>query len=924
MGSGLLPFSSRSLPLLLTWTSSAAASQPAGSPIVSYRVTTSTTQAGGHPNVGIFEENLTRNSQPNLPQPNCDCQDPKNITFNLPAGLIGNPHATPQCTEVDFGENDCPVDSQVGTTCAVITCAVAVYNLVPRPEEAALFGFQVPLVNFPIYVVLDSRTNSDYGLSSKIVGLTHVLPFSGVEKGGQNFGYPYEGGFQLWGVPADPSNNPNRYGPRGCVATEGGGNHPNCSPGYSSNAEVLPLLDNPTTCGVPLTATAEILSFDLGTSFAETPYPATTGCDQLAFNPSLFVQPTTQQTDSASGSDVDLKVPQETSPSVPSGSEIRELSVELPPGFTLTPNASDGKVSCTETEENLNSLEAAECPEFSKVGTLSIHSSALPGVLPGYVYLREPKPGDPYRIVLVADGFSVHVKILADVITNPQTGQLRLDFPNLPEFPFEEFDMHFFGSERGLLATPTQCGEYPVNANFTPWDSALPEQHSTQYFILNSGPNGQPCPAAQRPFSPGLEAGVANATAGAHSTFTLNVTRNDGDQNLSSIKVTTPPGFAATLAGVPYCSDAQIAAAAEPSYSGTEQLASPSCPAASQIGTSDTGTGAGTHPVYFTGKVYLAGPYKGAPLSLVVISPALSGPYDFGSVVVRAALHINPETAQVTTVSDSLPSIIAGIPLRLRSLLINLDRPGFALNPTNCDPFSVEAEVFGDQGAESNLASHFQATDCTNLGFSPKLTMSLSGPSKRAGNPALKAIISQAPGQANISRASVTLPPTELLDNAHLKNPCTRVQFSANACPPGSVIGSAKAETPLLEKPLEGPVYLRSAPENKSGLPDIVAALNGQIDIDLVGKISTVHKSLRTSFEAVPDAAVSKFALSLDGGQKGLLESSEDLCKRPLAAVANITGQNGLTANQRPFLQTSCRRGAKQHKRHMRRAKVVG
>ncbi len=791
-----------------------------------------------------------------------------------------------------------------------------------------MLGFQVPLVNFPIYVVLSARTNSDYGLTSKVVGLTHLLPFGSLGPFGQFFGYPVSGGLQLWGVPADPSNNPERWGPRGCVATEGGGGtHPNCGPGYSSNAEVLPFLDNPTTCGVALSASEEILSFDLETSERVITYPATTGCDQLSFNPSLFVQPTTQQTDSASGSDVNLKVPQETSPSVPSGSELRALSVELPHGFTLTPNASDGKVACTEAEENLESLEAAECPDFSKVGTLSIHSAALPGPLPGYVYIREPKPGDPYRIVLVADGFGVHVKIQADVVANPQTGQLTLNFPSLPEFPFEEFDMHFFGSERGLLATPAQCGEYPVNATFTPWDSALPEQHSTQYFILNSGPNGQSCPAAQRPFNPQFEAGVANATAGAHSPFTLNLARNDGDQNLSALTVTTPPGFAATLAGVPYCSEAEIAASAQPSYSGTEQEASPSCPAASQIGTSDTGTGAGTHPVYFPGKVYLAGPYKGAPLSLVVISPALSGPYDFGSVVVRAALHVNPETAQVTTVSDPLPPIIAGIPLRLRSLLIGLNRAGFALNPTNCDPFSIGARVFGDQGAESDLASHFQATDCTSLGFSPRLALKFSGSTKHGGTPSLHTDLTYPSGgpYANVSRVVLTMPPTEIVDNEHIKDPCTKVQFfegkiPGEKCPPGSDIGFAKAQTPLLEKPLEGPVYLRTGGGHK--LPDIVAALNGQIDIALDGHVDSVNGRIRTTFETVPDAPVSNFTLTLDGGGKGLLQNNTNLCSHRLRATADLNGQNGLTANQNPVLQTPCAKGVK-HKRHLR-AKGVG
>jgi len=899
----------------LAWAGSASAAMPAGSPITAFNITPSTTQAGGHPNITINEENLTRRTQ-NLPQPNCDCQDPKSITFDLPTGVVGDPHAVPQCIQADFGAENCPVDTEVGIGKALFS-GLPIFNLVPHPGEAGLIGFWVPFVNLPVFISLSARTNSDYGLVSKVIGVTHLLPLEGTD-------------IELWGVPADPSNNPQRQGPRGCDPADVSPWRPNCAGGFASNAEVLPFLDNPTTCGEQLVSTAEILAFDGGITHAAAPYPATTGCDQLSFNPSLFVQPTTRQTDTASGSDVNLHVPQETSPSVPSGSEIRALSVTLAPGFTLTPNASDGKVACTEAEANLTSLEAAECPEDSKVGTLAIHTSVLPGVLPGFVYLREPKPGDPYRIILVANGFGVHVKILADVVPDPRTGQLTLSFPNLPEFPFQEFDMHFFGSERGLLATPTQCGEYPVNATFTPWDASLPEQHSTQYFVLDAGPNGQPtgadgqpvCPSVQRPFNPHFEAGVADSTAGVHSPFTLNVTRIDGDQNLSSLDVSTPPGFAATLTGIPYCSDAAIAAAAQPSDSGTQQLADPSCPAASQIGTSDTGTGAGTHPVYFPGKVYLAGPYKGAPLSLVVISPALSGPYDFGSVVVRAALKVDPTTAQVTAVSDPLPQIVAGIPLRLRSLLINLDRPGFALNPTNCDPFSVSAKVFGDQGAESDLSTHFQITDCTNLGFSPKLAMSFSGATKRTGNPAVKAVITQGPGEANISRAVVTLPPTELVDNAHIGTVCTKVQFAQGStpgerCPPGSLIGFAKAETSLLEKPLEGPVYLR-ANGGERKLPDLVAALNGQIDIALDGHVDTFHGAIRTTFETVPDAPISRFTLSLDGGNKGLLVNSTSLCARSLHATADIAAQNGLTANQIPELQAPCAKRSKHRSKHMR------
>ena len=391
-----------------------------------------------------------------------------------------------------------------------------------------------------------------------------------------------------------------------------------------------------------------------------------TGCDQLSFNPSLYAQPTTSATDSASGIDVNLSVPQQFSASTPSPTELRAATVDLPEGFSINPNAADGKTSCSDGEARFGTTEEAQCPEDSKVGSLTIESSALPGPLPGFVYLGQPEPGNRYRIFLVANGFATHVKLAGIVTANRQTGQLTITFAELPQTPLTAFNMHFFGSERGLLATPTRCGTYPVTSTFTPYDASLPEQTSTQYFTLTSGPDDHECPGSTRPFTPGFQAGSLGHSAGTHSTFAVELTRPDGDQNLMSLTVTTPPGLLATLKGIPYCADAALSAAAEPSYSGLEEVANPSCPSASQVGTAIAGVGAGTHPLYVSGRAYLAGPYRGAPLSLAVITPAVAGPYDLGNVVLRVALHVNPETGEITAVSDSLPKILEGIPLRFR------------------------------------------------------------------------------------------------------------------------------------------------------------------------------------------------------------------------------------------------------------------
>jgi hypothetical protein len=413
---------------------------------------------------------------------------------------------------------------------------------------------------------------------------------------------------------------------------------------------------------------------------------------------------------------------------------------------------------------------------------------------------------------------------------------------------------------------------------------------------------------------------VEDNTAGKHSPFSVQVRRNDGDQNLAGIQVKTAPGFLASIKGIPYCPEAAIAKLSSPGYLGAAEQASPACPAASQVGTAIAGAGAGTHPVYVGGKVFLAGPYKGAPLSLVVSVPALSGPYDLGVIPVRVAIDVDPVTAQITAVSDPLPQIQEGIPLRTRFVRIALDRPGFALNPTNCRPFSVGATVSGDEGASVSPSMRFQAANCTDLAFDPKVTLSVSGSSKRRGHPALHALVAAKPDEANIARTVVQMPSSLILDNDHIRQPCTRVQFSQEACPEDSKLGTAQASTPLLDQPLEGPVYLRTGP---NPLPDIVVSLKGVVDIQLVGVIGSKNGGLRTTFASVPDAPITSFELDLAGGKKGLLQNTEDLCGSAQRAIVRMAGQNGASSRDTVGIR-ACGKGqrSKRHNgRHQRNAK---
>jgi hypothetical protein len=692
------------------------------------------------------------------------------------------------------------------------------------------------------------------------------------------------------------------------------------SPPQPSNAALSPFLNNPTSCSGPLTVTGEILGYDNETDFAEATFPALSGCDQLSFDPSLSAKPTTTEADAPSGLDVDLTVPQKLSPGSLTPSAIRDLTVTLPPGFSVNANAADGKTACTAAEAHFGTRKEAQCPQTSKIGTLEVESSSLPSLLPGAMYLGEPLPGERYRVFIAFDGFSLHVKLPGTAYLDRATGQFKFTFRDLPQFNFQRFNAHVFGAERGLFSTPEQCGTYPVEATYRPWAYPdLPEQSSTQFFTIDSGPGGTQCPSAARPFNPTMAAGVTDNTGGAHTDFVFDLTRKDGDQNLAATNVTLPRGFSAIIARIPYCSDASLVALTQTSYLGATELSSPICPA-SRIGTTVAGGGAGSRPVSLPGSVYLAGPYKGEPLSLAVVVPVVSGPYDLGNVVTRVAVHVDPATAQVTALSDPLPQIIEGIPARLRRVLVVLDRPEFALNPTNCSPLAVGAAVFGDQGAVANLSDRFQVANCGGLDFTPKLDLTLRGSTKRRGHPALRSVFRGTPGGANLARAVVAMPKAELLDQGHINTVCTRVQYAADACPGGSIIGSAMAETPILAEPLQGPVYLRSSSHK---LPDLVVSLRGQVDLELVGTIDTAKNGgLRTTFESTPDAPVTRFVLNLVGGNKGLLINSEDLCKSPKKAGVKLFGQNGMRSSRSVRLQTSCGNASKSRRAKDSRASV--
>jgi hypothetical protein len=895
----------------------AGASQArASGDIYEFQSVPSTSEAGGHPDVLTSLEIATRRTTEGE-HPPCECHDAKDIEVHAPAGLIANPHVLSECTATQLASFSCSADAQVGWVAInhplLGWLIFPLYRTVPQAGQAALFAFSI--FGTAQYLTVTGRTGGDYGLDFRYKGLNHNSPPTSMHT-------------MFWGVPGAHVHDILRFPPEGagmlcrnnplvelfegkvpvdCLYFVGGlGEKIAAKEEVASSLPIAPFTQNPTTCVGPLTSVVEVTFYDHLTAHQEAPWPATTACDKLSFNPSLAAGPTTEQTDSPSGLAVDLLVPQFQDPSTPSPSEIRTGVVELPVGFSINTGAADGKVACSDEQAMIGTELAAECPEHSKIGTTELRSSALPGPILGYIYLGTPLPGDRWRIIVTASGFATNVKLLGSARVNPSTGQVVTVFEDLPQTPFQEFNLHFFGSERGLFATPTQCGTYPVNARFVPWAAELSEQSSTQYFSVTSGPGGSGCPNGSRPFSPGLEAGVEDNTAGAYSSFSLQIRRADGEQDLASAQLTTPPGFLASIRGIPRCPEAAIAELRSAGHSGLAEETSPACPAASQVGSAIGGAGAGTHPVYVGGRVFLAGPYKGAPLSLVASIPAVSGPYDLGVISVRVAIHIDPETAQITAVSDPLPQIHEGVLLRTRFVRVALDRPDFALNPTNCDRFAVRTAIGGDEGATAFPSPHFQMANCTDLPFKPKLSLRLSGGTRRAKNPALHAALTARPGEANLARLVVLLPHSAFLDNAHVQSPCRAAEFAADRCPAGSLIGHATAASPLLDEPLAGPVLIRTSVHR---LPDMVIALRGQFRIDLVAQVDSVRGRLRARFNALPDVPVSRVRLTLAGGRTGLLENSEAVCRGAHLARVKLVGQNGRVRKMRVPVSADCHRG---------------
>ncbi len=866
--------------------------------------------AGAHPNVG-FTQFIVANQPPGQ-TPTAHLET---VRVDLPVGLSVNPQATPQCEQSTFESNPnlCPSGSAVGTSFVTVSLlgvpqtpiSATVYNIDPPNGEPARFGFN--LLSNNIYLRADVAWASDYHEGFTIDVPAFPLPTgAAVLKNRLVFdGQSGDGTFVTTPTTCfDPSVSPYQHV-------------------YSTylRADSFEAPDP---------------NFPDGSPFIESPLPPgekPLDCGNIPFDPSIGVVPNSAQTDSPAGPTVHVDVPNITGGTNRASSQLKTAQVTLPPGMGLNPSAANGLEACTDAQFGKGTTDPVACPSASKIGTVAIQTPPLPnGSLTGQVYLgqqlsNDPASGDEFRIFVDAESarYGISVRLVGHVSADPQTGTLTATFADNPQVPFSSFQMQFDGGPTATLSTPDTCGPHATTAALTPW-TGNPDATPSDSFTLSSAPGGGSCPAtlADRPFAPSFTTATVNKRGGAFTQLTLNLARPDGAQEVKGINVDLPPGLVAKLAGVAYCPEANIAAA--PTNSGTAEKSNPSCPDQSFVGTVGIDAGVGSQPLHIEGRAYLAGPYKGAPVSLVFITPAVAGPYDLGAVVVRAAISLDPNTAQVHAVSDPIPHVFGGVKLDLRSIAVDVSRKQFTLNPTNCDPKTFGGTLFGggadptDPAAFSPFAvsSPFQAEGCDALPFGPKLYLRLFGHRKdfrRNGHPSLRAVFAARDGDANVGRVAVSLPKAVQLDQSHIRTVCTPDQFAAAACPSDSIYGHATAFTPLLDQPLSGPVYLRTG---TNPLPDLVAALHGQVDFNLVGRTDdTARGLLRSTFDAVPDVPVSKFVLRLDGGRKGLLVPNQSLCAKHFKAVARISAQNGKTANQRPKLRVPCSlRGQSQRKHH--------
>lgn len=883
--------------------------------------------AGGHPYALRLHLGLrAAEPEPAVVVPDGDLRD---LRLQLPPGMLINPEAVLRCDSLDFNSarvspyedsasgESCPEETQVGTVTlhqAGGSRSFGLFNLAGAPGATAQLGFSP--FGMPVLVSLKGRTQPDGQavLLLEMRNFPQSVPVSSLD-------------LELWGVPWAASHN----GERGnCLnATEPRFPWAKCPVGSPELKRAYVTL--PTDCRRPLTVSATATSWNQpGT--ATTSYTprsgaqdlAPQGCSQLDFEPKVTAQLSDERASSPSGFRFALGAPVDgaVDPEGRVGSQVRRAVIALPSGTTLNPSLGSGLGVCAPAQfaaERPLANEGEGCPNTAKIGAFTVETPLSAEPMRGAVYIATPYDnpfGSLLAIYLVARDANGGFLITASGILapDPGSGTLTAHLDGLPQLPYSKLEVNFRAGQRAPLASPAICGSAVTGVELVPWADGAPIHRSSTVSNITSGAGGGPCPVGVPPFNPRITAGSLNSNVGSYSTFYLRMSRSDLEQEITSYSAVLPKGITGRLAGIPFCPEAAIAAAR--TRSGEAEKRNPSCPQASEIGRVMSGYGVGSSLTWAPGRFYLAGPYRGSPISLVAVNAATIGPFDLGTVVVRSAFDVDPLTAQLSidsTGSDPIPHILDGIPLHLRDIRIFLDRPSFTRNPSSCQPSAISSTLtsagvrFDDPSDDGRAAAsnHFQLLNCRTLGFEPKLGIRLRGSPRRGGYPSLRATFaSRGDRDSNLKMIEVTMPRSEFLAQEHIKEVCTMPQFVASRCPAASAYGRAVAHTPLFDEPLRGSVYLRSS---RHRLPDLVADLrSGAMQIVLEGRIGSSKGGMQIRFQDLPDAPLTRFVLTMYGGRRGLLVNSTNICISKPRATVSALGQNDVGAKFTSRLRNRC------------------
>jgi len=881
------------------------------------------TQAGGHPYA--FTTSIDFNTIPNaapLKTPPWPAEPVKDVVVDLPPGSLGNPSGLDRCSlpELANGSNHearplCSPSSQVGTTIVrvsrgqvyAILGPIPVYNMVPPPNAPARLGFNA----YGTIVTIDAQLRSagDYGITAKVSNVSQGLDIAGTE-------------LTLWGVPADPVHDIERGCPGIRAPWEAG-------PFCSSGAPLKAFWRNPTSCtapGVGLTTMVRADSwFHPGifdeTSFASHDPPGyplvpadwgpprgTTGCDRVPFNPGIAITPGVRAAGQPSGLSVDVTLPQPDDPVSIGTSDLRTTVVRLP--LHLSASSAQGLESCSPAQIGLHSEDDPSCPDGSKLGSVTITTPALPDPLQGAVYLAGPhdNPFDTLvALYLAARGSGVTIKQAMRVDLDPLTGASTATLDNAPQAPFSKVHLELDGGPLAPIAMPFRCGTYTAHTELTGWNGRPPVPLDSSINVSQDGA-GAACQSGK--FSPGFRAATESPSAGSPSPFHMRITRSDDDQEIGKLKLETPTGLAGFITVVALCSDAQASA-------GT-------CPEASQIGSVTVGAGAGPNPLYVKGgRLYLTGPYKGAPYGIAVVVPAIAGPFDLGNVVVRGSIFVDKHTARLNVVSDPFPTLLQGVTLLVRDVRVAIDRPGFFFNATSCAEKTISGQIDSAEGKSVHVSDRYQAAECRSLGFRPHMTMRVGGRGHtRRGQTSPFTTVLRMPsrGQANIRSVRVSLPTTINARLNTINDACTRDEFESDLAKCAHAkAGTATAVTPVLPDPLKGTVYFV---KNGHPIPDLFVALRGAVTFDLIGRVSIPGgKHLATTFDTAPDLPIRSFTLRLLGGKStASIGAKTNLCSarsRRAKASVDYIAHNGKVLQVKQALKVAgcARHSARRHGR---------